>query len=39
MNEVGCPEAFDLLVRMSKLGRGVRVPATHLEVCPVRTLR
>jgi hypothetical protein len=34
MSEVGCPEAFNLLVRMSSLGRGVRVPASHLDVCP-----
>lgn len=34
MSEVGCPEAFDLLVRMSANGRGVRVPASHGEVCP-----
>jgi len=32
--EVGCPEAFDLLVKMFELDRGVRVPASHLQVCP-----
>jgi predicted nucleic acid-binding protein len=32
--EVGCPEAYDLLVQMADLGRGVRVPASHTLVCP-----
>lgn len=34
MNEVGCPEAFDLLGQMADAGRGVRVPPSHIEVCP-----
>jgi hypothetical protein len=33
-HEVGCPEAFDLLERMAAADRGVRVPASHLQVCP-----
>jgi hypothetical protein len=33
-HEVGCPEAFDLLNRMAAAGRGVRVPGSHLQVCP-----
>jgi hypothetical protein len=34
MREVGCPEAFDLLRRMHSVGRGIRVPANHMAVCP-----
>ena len=29
-----CPEPFDLLVEMSGSRRGVRVPATHIDICP-----
>ncbi len=29
-----CPEPFDLLVAMSKSRRGVRVPETHIYICP-----
>ena len=31
--EVGCPEAYDVLVDMRQNGRGVLVPADHREVC------
>ncbi|MGH8527029.1 MAG: hypothetical protein ACREXY_23340 [Gammaproteobacteria bacterium] len=31
--EVGCPEAYDLLVEISHQGRGVRVPTHHSDVC------
>ncbi|MET8147026.1 hypothetical protein ACIBSW_04395 [Actinoplanes sp. NPDC049668] len=34
VHEVGCPEAFDLLRQMSSAERGVRVPASHMQVCP-----
>lgn len=34
--EVGCPEAFNLLKSMVDAGRGVRVPASHWQVCPPR---
>jgi hypothetical protein len=33
-HEVGCPEAFNLLQKMYDLDRGVRVPASHMAVCP-----
>ncbi|GAA0513876.1 hypothetical protein Ade02nite_48990 [Paractinoplanes deccanensis] len=33
-SEVGCPEAFHLLRQMAAEDRKVRVPSTHLEVCP-----
>jgi len=32
--ELGCPEAFNLLRRMAAADRNVRVPASHLDVCP-----
>jgi hypothetical protein len=31
--EVGCPDAYQLLVRMRDRGRGVRVPDSHTQVC------
>lgn len=31
---IGCPEAFELLVKMAAAGRGVRVPPSHWYVCP-----
>lgn len=31
--EVGCPEAYDLLVEISLQDRGVRVPKHHSDVC------
>ncbi|HZO68688.1 MAG TPA: hypothetical protein VFB74_27150 [Kribbellaceae bacterium] len=34
VHEVGCPEAFNLLQQMYLLDRGVRMPASHAEVCP-----
>ncbi|NMO50324.1 hypothetical protein HH310_03845 [Actinoplanes sp. TBRC 11911] len=33
-DEVGCPEAYELLIQMADDGRSVRLPATHVEVCP-----
>lgn len=32
--EIGCPAAYELLVRMRAAGRGVRVPPDHRHVCP-----
>jgi hypothetical protein len=32
-SEVGCPEAYDLLVEIANQDRGVRVPAHHSDVC------
>jgi predicted nucleic acid-binding protein len=31
--EIGCPDAYDLLLKMREAGRGVRVPADHRAVC------
>jgi predicted nucleic acid-binding protein len=36
---IGCPDAFNLLVRTESVGRGVRVPPNHWFVCPPRTDR
>ncbi|BBH64809.1 hypothetical protein ACTI_14940 [Actinoplanes sp. OR16] len=33
-SEVGCPEAFELLQQMAASDRGVRVPSSHMGVCP-----
>lgn len=34
MEDLGCPEAFDLIVAMAEAGRdGVRVPADHSKIC------
>jgi hypothetical protein len=32
--QIGCPEAFELLIKMAAAGRGVRVPPSHWYVCP-----
>lgn len=32
--EIGCPDAYNLLLKMQALGRGVRVPPNHRHVCP-----
>lgn len=32
--EIGCPEAYELLLRMADVDRGIRVPASHTAVCP-----
>ena len=32
-HEIGCPDAYQLLLKMAAAGRGVRVPASHREVC------
>jgi hypothetical protein len=32
--QIGCPEAYDLLVSMADTGRGVRVPPSNWYVCP-----
>jgi predicted nucleic acid-binding protein len=32
--EIGCPEAYNLLLKMQALERGVRVPPDHRYVCP-----
>jgi len=32
--EIGCPDAFSLLLEMLAKGRGVRVPPDHRHVCP-----
>lgn len=32
--EIGCPDAYDLLLEMQAKGRGVRVPPDHRNVCP-----
>jgi hypothetical protein len=31
--ELGCPDAYELLVQMADRGRGVRVPHSHTQVC------
>jgi hypothetical protein len=31
--EIGCPDAYDLLLKMQDAGRGVRVPDNHRAVC------
>ena len=31
---IGCPDAYELLLRMRDAERGVRIPSTHLLVCP-----
>ncbi len=31
--EVGCPEAYQILVKMDEAGRGVKVPPDHRYVC------
>jgi hypothetical protein len=33
-DEVGCPEAYDLLLAMRREDRGVWIPADHRAVCP-----
>lgn len=33
-HEIGCPQAFELIKQMAYADRGVRVPDSHLEVCP-----
>ena len=32
--EIGCPDAYNLILKMQSLGRGVRVPPDHRQVCP-----
>jgi hypothetical protein len=34
MGEIGCPDAYEVIVEMSRIDRGVRVPANHSGVCP-----
>ncbi|HEX6754509.1 MAG TPA: hypothetical protein VF109_01040 [Mycobacteriales bacterium] len=36
---IGCPDAYELLVAMRDAGRGVRVPASHQDVCPMPKTR
>jgi hypothetical protein len=31
--EIGCPDAYQLLLKMAAAGHGVRVPASHRDVC------
>jgi hypothetical protein len=31
--EIGCPDAYNLLLKMRDAGRGVRVPGNHRAVC------
>ena len=33
-DEIGCPAAYDLIVEMDSLDRGVKVPSSHMMVCP-----
>jgi hypothetical protein len=33
-DEIGCPDAYNLLLDMRNQGRGVRVPPDHADVCP-----
>jgi predicted nucleic acid-binding protein len=33
MGEIGCPDAWDLMRQMESLGRSVRAPERHTEVC------
>jgi predicted nucleic acid-binding protein len=32
--EIGCPQAYDLIIAMREAGRGVRLPPDHWYVCP-----
>jgi hypothetical protein len=32
--EIGCPDAYDLILEMFERNRGVRVPTSHMSVCP-----
>jgi hypothetical protein len=32
--EIGCPDAYEVLLQMRAAGRGVRVPLDHYYVCP-----
>jgi predicted nucleic acid-binding protein len=32
--EIGCPDAYELLLEMAAKGRGVRIPSNHRLVCP-----
>ena len=34
MDEIGCPAAYQLIEAMVDKNRGVRLPASHMEVCP-----
>ena len=34
--QIGCPDAFELLLAMQVAGRGVRVPPSHWYICPSR---
>ncbi len=34
---IGCPDAFELLLRIQAAGRGVRVPPSHWYICPPRS--
>jgi predicted nucleic acid-binding protein len=31
---VGCPAAYQVLIAMTAAGRGIKLPASHLHVCP-----
>lgn len=33
-HEIGCPAAYDLMLEMVAKDRGVRVPSSHMAVCP-----
>jgi hypothetical protein len=33
MDEIGCPDAYDLLLGMADQGRGVEIPPDHTYVC------
>jgi predicted nucleic acid-binding protein len=35
-NQIGCPDAFELIRQMAQAQRGVRVPPGHWFVCPPR---
>lgn len=35
-DQVGCPEAFELVRQMAEAERGVRVPPSHWFICPPR---
>ena len=32
--EIGCPDAYNVLLKMQELGRGVRIPPDHRQICP-----
>lgn len=38
-DQIGCPDAFELIRQMARAERGVRVPPSHWFVCPPKSTR